>query len=114
MALTGSALQLSAASSRRCLQGGASTDCKPAGPVWELLDAVGLESLMSVFLRHCFYRGALGITCSRPSFSRLFEPLGQFLVFHSEFEHPLLGLWIVEGLGSGQDFFRACSRVPRE
>ena len=44
----------------------------------------------------------------------LFELLGQFLVFHSDFEQLLLGVRIVEGIGSGPHFFGARSRVPRE
>jgi hypothetical protein len=47
---------------------------------------------------------------------RLFELLSQFLVFHSQIENPLLGFWVVEGLGSGSDFFGASftsARSPR-
>jgi hypothetical protein len=45
---------------------------------------------------------------------RLFEPLRQFQVFRGDFAHLLLGIRVLEGLGFGQEFFGAVSRVPRE
>jgi len=44
----------------------------------------------------------------------LFDPLRQFLVAPSDFAHLLPGVRVVHGLGSGQDFFGAGSKVPGE